>query len=256
MKESLVGAIIVFFIALFVYTKLAGPIPFFINSVNTTKTDLFSSSGEGKVMAIPDEATVDAGVTAQSTTVTDAKNKVNQAANKIIADLKKLGIADKNIQTTDYSVSPNYANEQSGVMLPMLPSNGQQSIIGYTVTQNLEVQVQPIDKINQVVDLATKDGANLVGGVNFTFSDQLSKSLEQQATQQAVDNAKAKAQGLAKAAGINLGKIVNVVENSNQPQPLMMTANTAAKTDQSVPTNITPGENSLIVDVVLYYETY
>jgi uncharacterized protein YggE len=255
MKESLVGAIIVFFIALFVYTKLAGPIPFFINSVNTTKTDLFSSSGEGKVTAVPDEATVDVGVTAQSTTVTDAKNKVNQAANKIIADLKKLGLADKDIQTTDYSINPNYS-QQNGIVMPMLPQGEQQTITGYTVTQNLEVQVQPIDKTNQVVDLATKDGANLVGGVNFTFSDQLSKSLEQQATQQAVDNAKAKAQDLAKAAGINLGKIVNVVENSNQPQPLMMTTNTAAKTDQSAPTNITPGENTVTVDVVLYYETY
>jgi uncharacterized protein YggE len=96
----------------------------------------------------------------------------------------------------------------------------------------------------------------LVGGVNFTFSESLSKSLETQATQQAVDNAKAKAETLAKAAGINLGKIVNVVENSNQPQPLMMAAGIAAKTDQSAPTNITPGENSLTVDVVLYYETY
>jgi uncharacterized protein YggE len=256
MKESLVGAIIVFFIALFVYTKLAGPIPFFINSVNTTKTDLFSANGEGKVTAVPDEATVDVGVTAQSATVSDAKNKVNQAANKIISDLKKLGLSDNDIQTTDYSINPNYSGGLNEVMQPMLPSNGQQNITGYTVTQNLEIQVQPIEKINQVVDTSTKDGANLVGGVNFTFSNQLNKSLEAQATEQAVDNAKTKAEALAKAAGINLGKVINVVENPNQPQPLMMAANAVAKTDQSAPTAITPGENSITVDVVLYYETY
>jgi hypothetical protein len=251
MKDNWVGVIIVFFIVLFAYTKLAGPIPFFINSVNTTKTDLFSSSGEGKISAVPDQATVTAGVTGQSQTVADAKNKVNQAADKIINDLKKLGLSDKDIKTTDYSVNPNYSNE----IMPMFPSTGQQNITGYTVTQNLEVKVQPIDKANQVIDMATKDGANLVGGVNFTFSDQLSKSLEAQATQLAVDDAKTKAQGLAKAAGISLGKIVNVIENqSGQPMPMMAAG--IAKSDQSAPTNVTPGQNSLTVDVVLYYETY
>lgn len=255
MKESLVGAIIVFFVALFVYTKLAGPIPFFINSVNTTKTDLFSASGEGKVTAVPDQATVAVGITQQSQTVSEAKNKVNQSNDNIIKDLKKLGLSDKDIKTTDYSVSPNYS-QQIGIAMPMLPTTGQQTITGYTVTQNLDINVQPIEKANQVVDIATKDGANLVGGVNFTFSDQLSKSLESQATEQAVNNAKTKAQALAKVAGINLGKVVNVVENNGgQPIP-MMTADIAAKTDQSAPTNITPGQNSLTVDVVLYYETY
>jgi len=255
MRENWAGTIIIFFVVLFVYTKLAGPIPFFINSVNTTKTDLFSSNGEGKITAVPDQATIDIGVTQQSQTVAEAKNKVNQATDKIIKDLKKLGLADKDIKTTDYSVSPNYSNGSSGVILPML-SPGGQNITGYTVTQSLEIKIQPIDKANQVVDVTTADGSNLVGGVNFTFSDALQKSLETKATQQAVDDAKAKAQNLANAAGIHLGKVVNVVENSNQPRPLMMAAETAAKTDQSTPTNVTPGENTLTVDVVLYYETY
>src|ERR1035437_5606526 len=206
MRQSWIGTIIAFFIVLFVYTKLAGPIPFFINSVNTTKTDLFSATGEGKVTAVPDQATVNAGVTAQSQTVADAKNKVNEISNKIIGDLKKLGIADKDIKTTDYSISPNYSNQIVPMGAPMM-ENTQQTISGYTVTQNLEIKVRPIEKANQVVDIATKDGANLVGGVNFTFSDQLSKSLESQATEQAVNNAKTKAQALAKVAGINLGKV-------------------------------------------------
>lgn len=257
MKENWVGAIIVFFIVLFVYTKLAGPVPFSINSINTTKTDLFTSNGEGKVTAVPDQATVDAGVTAQSTTVADAQSKVNLAANKIIADLKKLGLSDKDIKTTDYSVNPNYSTNEVVPMGAPMMVGGNQNITGYTVTQNLEVKVKPIDKANKVVDTATADGANLVGGINFTFSDSLQKSLEQQATQQAVNDAKDKAQSLANASGIHLGKIVNVVENSNQPRPFMMTAGIASKAvDGSAPTNVTPGENSLTVDVVLSYETY
>jgi uncharacterized protein YggE len=62
---------------------------------------------------------------------------------------------------------------------------------------------------------------------------------------------------LANASGVHLGKIVNVVPNSNQPRPVMMAAGIASKaTDQSVPTNVTPGENTMTVDVTLYYETY
>jgi hypothetical protein len=252
MKDNWAPAIILFFIVLFVYTKLAGPIPFFINSVNTTKTDLFSSSGEGKITAVPDEATVDAGVTAQATTVSDAQNKVNQTSNKIIGDLKKLGVASSDIKTTDYSVNPNYSNEA----MPMIAS-GQQNITGFTVTQNLEIKVKPIEKANKIIDIATTNGANLVGGVNFTFSDQLSKSLEAQATTQAVNDAKTRAQTLAQAAGIHLGNIVNIVTNSNQPVPMMASDTGLAKsTNQSAPTNVTPGENTVTIDVVLYYETY
>jgi uncharacterized protein len=247
-KESWPAAIIVFFVVLFVYTKLAGPIPFSINSINTTKTDLFSASGEGKVTAVPDQATVAVGVTQASTTVVDAQEKTNKTTDKIIQDVKKLGLLDKDIKTTNYSVSPNYSNE----IMPMI-GNRQQNITGYTVTQNLEIKVKPIDKVNKVVDAATADGANLVGGVNFTFSDSLSKSLEQQATKQAIDEAKVKAQTLASAAGVNLGKIINVVESSNQPRPLMA-AGITNKTDQSTSTNIAPGENTLTVDVTIYYE--
>jgi uncharacterized protein YggE len=256
MRESWVGTIIVFFVILFVYTKLAGPIPFSINSINTTKTDLFSSTGEGKINAVPDQATVMAGITGQSQTVADAKNKINLTSDKIIKDLKKLGLSDKDIKTTDYSVNPNYSNNSgTGIILMMAPG-GQQNITGYTVTQNLNINVQPIDKANQVIDTVTNDGANLVGGVNFTFSDQLSKSLETQATQLAVNDAKTKAEALAKAAGISLGKIVNVVRNQGGQIMPMMAAGINSKADQSIPTNVTPGQNSLTVDVVLYYETY
>src|ERR1035437_926733 len=143
MNKNWAGAIIIFFVVLFVYTKLAGPIPFFINSVNTTKTDLFSSSGEGKITAVPDMAAVSLGVTQTSATVADAQNKANKTADKIIQDIKKLGPSDKDIKTINYSVSPNYSNE----IMPMMGSR-QQNITGYTVTQNLEVKVKPIDKAN------------------------------------------------------------------------------------------------------------
>ncbi len=261
--------IFLFFAGLFLYTKLAGPIPFYINSVNTTKTDLFSSSGEGRASAVPDTASVSLGITQQAATVSEAQNKTNETADKIIESIKKLGISQKDIKTTNYSVNPNYGSnirplQEDGVsgaeiqMYPVPPTRGsEQPIIGYTVTQNLEIKVKPVDKVNQVIDASTKSGANLVGGVNFTFSDDLKKSLENKARKEAVDAARAKAQSLASAAGVRLGKVVNVVENSNFPYyPVALKTEAGQGGDQPISSNVTPGENEVSINVVIYYETY
>lgn len=246
--------IVLLFVALFVYTKLAGPIPFFINSVTTTKTDLFASSGEGKITEIPDTATLYLGVTQTSINVVDAKNKTNTIVSKVITDIKVLGISEKDIKTTNYSVNPNYG---TGDVVPMMYPirDTSNNITGYTVTQNLEVKVKSTERVNNVIDTVTKDGANLIGGINFTFSDELSEKLENQARKEAVANAKKKAQNLANASGIRLGKIVNVIENSSFPVvPLMRTSQSGTKPSED--TQITPGENTVTTNVTIYYETY
>ena len=246
--------ITILFCGLFIYTKLAGPIPFFINSVTTTKTDLFTADGEGQVTEVPDTATLYVGVTQTSSNVVDAKSKTNTVVNKVIADIKALGISEKDIKTTNYSINPNYG---TGDAVPMLyPIRGGNNITGYTVTQNLEVKIKKVDKANNVIDVVTKDGANLLGGINFTFSDELSEKLENKARKEAVDNAKKKAQNLAHVSGIKLGRIVNVVETSNFPRFMPM-AKTLQTTDEaSSETQITPGENTVTVNVTISYETY
>jgi uncharacterized protein YggE len=248
--------IVFIFAALFLYTKFAGPIQFSVNSINTTKTDLFSSTGEGKATAVPDQATVDAGITQQGSTIIEAQNKVNTQTQKIISEIKNLGISDKEIKTTNYSVSPNYTDNGAIPMIYPIPSGGS-NITSYTVTQNLEINVKDLNKVNKVIDAATTNGANLVGGANFTFSDELQKKLENQARTDAVKTAKEEAQNLANISGISLGKIVNVVENSNFPRSVPMMAG-AAKLDSSAnsQTTVTPGENSVIIDVTIYYETF
>lgn len=235
-----------FFILLFVYTKLAGPLPFYINSVNTTKTDLFSSSGVGEATAVPDQATIMLGVTKNAETVEDAQKETNSVANKIIADLKALGVQDKDIKTTNYSVNPDYEIQ------PLLPNRGGQK--GFIVTQNIEVKVRPIENVNKIIDRSTADGANLIGGINFTFSDELQRKLEGEAAREAVKIAKQKAQTLANSAGIRLGKIINVVSNNPPLYPLGVAQKAEDQIEPS--TNVTPGENSVRIEVTLYYETY
>jgi len=218
LKTSLLtafGILLVFFL----YTKFAGPVPFSVNSIQTTKTNLFSVSGEGKATGIPDTARLSIGVTKTASTVGAAQEQTNTATNKVIADLKSLGVAEKNIKTTNYSVNPNYDFDR-----------GVQNITGYTVVQTLEVNITPIDIANKAIDAATTDGANLVGGIIFTFDEKTKKDLENKARTEAVKMAKEKAQSLSSATGIRLGKIVDVQEsNGFEPRPIMMAQSLEAK---------------------------
>jgi uncharacterized protein len=234
------------FLGLFVFTKLLGPIPFSVNSVTTTKTDLFTVNGTGEVTAIPDTALLTLGVNKQATSVEDAKNQVNQIINKITADIKALGVNVKDIKTTNYSVNPNY--DYSG---------GRQSSNGYTVDANIEIKVSPIDKANNAIDVATKDGATQVGNVQFVLADDEQQKLEDQARSEAIKNAKTKAQSIANAAGLHLGRIVNIQEGAGSPPPLMYAAGADLKQAAgSEPTQLNPGENKVSVSVTLSYETY
>jgi hypothetical protein len=243
--NKLIAAILFFFLCLFVYTKLAGPIPFSVNSVQTTKSTTFDVSGDGSATAVPNTATISFGVTKQATTVADAQNQTNTAINSIMDKLNSLGIDTKNIKTTNYNVNPNYNLGDS------------QSISGYTVTQSVEVKVDPLDKVNKTLDTLTASGANIVGQVSFGFDDATKQKLEDQARADAVKVAKEKAQSLANAASIHLGSIINVTENQNTPGPIMLnTAKLGGGAGESAPSQVTPGENTVSTTVTLSYQIY
>lgn len=243
---DIAGGVIVFFILLFLYTKFIGPIPFAVNSITTTKQNLFQAQGTGEVAAIPNTAEISLGVTRTADTVEDAQNQTNTAVTNILNAIKKLGIDTKDIKTTDYSVNPQYNYNV-----------GTQTITGYTVTQNIDVKLSPIEKASKALDVATANGANLVGGLTFTLDDTTMQKLEDQARQKAVDAAKQKAQSLANAAGMKLGQIVNVEETPSEiplPRPLLMGAGVAQA--NSAPTQLPTGESTISSTVTISYETY
>lgn len=243
MQKTLL-TILSIFLLVFLYTKLAGPIPFSVQSVQTNKTNLFSMQGTGKATAIPDTALLNFGVSKTASSVILAQEQSNTAINKIIQDLKNLGIKETDIKTTNYSVYPNYDY-----------STGKQTINGYVVTQNLEVKAKPFDKVNTVIDTVTKDGANLVSGISFVLDDKVKKDLEQKARKEAVGNAKEKAEQLASAAGIRLGRIIDVQENQSprfEPSPLAIGG--LQKEDEIRQTSISPGESTVEITVIIFYE--
>ena len=243
-QNGLIAAVIIFFIGLFTYTKLAGPIPFLVNNYNTNKSDLFQAEGQGSVSQVPDLVTISFGVTKSSSTVSDAQNQTNEAINSILKNLKNLGVSEKDLKTTNYSVNPNYNFE------------GIQRITGYTVTQNIDLKIKDIKNTNRLIDAITGNGGNLIGQVQFGFDDKTKAKLENKARKEAVGNAKEKAQNLANAAGVRLGKIINVTESQdNFPRPIPFES-TKTGIQETPSTNITPGENSIKISVTLTYEIY
>jgi len=244
-NKKIILAIFLFFFALFIYTKLAGPIPFLINNYLTSKNDLFQSQGEGSVSQAPDIATISFGVTKNSSTVSDAQNQTNKAISSVLENLKNLGISEKDLKTTNYSVNPNYNLE------------GIQKISGYTVTQNIELKIKDINNTNKAIDTITGNGGNLIGQVQFGFDDKTKAKLEDKARKEAVGNAKEKAQSLANAAGVRLGRIINVTESQDE-SPRLIQLDTPLRVGGAPEekTEIPTGENSIKINVTLTYEIY
>lgn len=241
--KDLSGAIVLFFILLFAYTKIAGPLPFSVNSVTTTKTDTFSVSGEGKITMIPDIALVAVGVTAQGNSVSKVQQELNTKINAMSDAIKKLGVEARDIKTSYYNISPTYDYSSSS-----------QRITGYQANSNLTIKVRKIDNANAVIDAATAAGANEVGGVSFDVDDKT--KAENQARELAVADAKSKAEAAAKAAGFKLGRVINYSEGGGaNPRPVMFDASKVMPmAGGGEPTQVEPGTSELTVNVSLSYE--
>mgnify|MGYP003392988302 CR=1 FL=1 len=230
-----------FFVLLFSFTKIFGPIPFSVNSVVTTKSTTFDVTGEGKVSAIPDIALINVGVFSQAPTVKQAQNLLNKNINQVSDAIKNLGIDKKDIQTSNYNITPSYDF-----------SGSSQKITGYLASSNLSIKVRQIDKANSVIDEATANGANQVGGINFDIDDKT--KLEDEAREKAVAAARKKAETAAKIAGFRLGRIVNYSESQLgflRAVPMMALADTKS---QGAPTEVEPGSTDITVSITLSYE--
>lgn len=237
------------FVLLGLYTKLIGPLPVTISSVQTNKSSFFQAQGIGEETAIPNTAEISFAVTKTATSVQDAQNQTNIAITTILTKLKALGIAEKDIKTTQYSITPEF-----NVARPLI-----QKAQTYTVTQTLDVKITPLDKANQAIDATTSNGATMIGNLTLIVDDATRQQLEDKAREEAVKKAKEKAEGLASAAGIHLGRIVDIQENSDQPnlrQPLAATSLQPIDKPTDTATIITPGENTIRVSVTLSYETF
>ncbi|HEY7269150.1 MAG TPA: SIMPL domain-containing protein [Dehalococcoidia bacterium] len=213
-----------------------------VNTPGAT-TNGISVSGAGQAFGAPDIAIVTLGVQAQAADVASARETAASTAQAVVDSLKKNGVADKDIQTTQFNISPQYD----------FRPNGGQTIRGYQVTNVLTVKVRKLDTTSKVLDDATAAGGNntLVQGITFTIDDP--SKLRESARASALDDAKAKANQLATNAGVKLGKPMAISETNNfVPSPAnALAAPRTGAADTSTP--VQTGELQVDITVTVLY---
>lgn len=197
-------------------------------------------SGHGEFDAPPDTGYVDVGVQVTAGNVADARTQAAAAANGVIGSLKSNGIDEKDIQTSNYNIQPNYNYDKNG---------GQPTITGYTVTNTVTAKVRKLDSFSKVIDDATAAGGNNVRVQSIRFGVEDDQKAKEQARANAVDDAKAKAEQLAKLSGVSLGKAIAITEVAAQSVGPMYQGAFAAAPAADSATPIQPGTNTISVDV-------
>ncbi len=225
----------------------------FIGS-GVTATNTISVEGSGNVFAVPDTATFSYSVMDTAKDVTAAQTSVNTKGNAIMAYLKSQGVNEKYIQTTDYSVNPHYEYGQSACTTGYCPP-GRQSLTGYDVNETVTVKVKDTNKAGTLLSGIGSKGATNMSGLSFTIDDQT--ALEAEARTKAIDDAREKANELAKELGVSLVRVVGFTENGGG-RPVYYAksmAMDAGGTSASAPApEIATGQNKITSSVSVTYE--
>jgi uncharacterized protein len=202
-------------------------------------------TGMGEASGPPDQAQINAGVQIVAPTVAEASRQNQAIVERIMKALDEQGISKKDIQTTNYSVWPEQRHDPRG--------NGEITISGYNVSNVVNVTVADIDKLGAVLAAVTDAGANSIHGVNFGVKD--NAALEQRARAAAMEDARARAESLAKLAGVKLGEVqsISMMQGGGFPMPMMGGGRMAMAEAAGVVPGISPGQLSVSVQVNVTY---
>jgi uncharacterized protein YggE len=212
---------------------IAATLPGVPARAQTEPPAVISVTGEARISAPPDLVQIEGGVTSDAKTAREASDANNAAMGKVLLALKGAGIEEKDYQTSRLSLQPQTSQSKSG---------GPPTITGYRASNRVTLRLRDVTKVANVIDTLVAAGANDIGGISFMVS-QASKLLDE-ARDQAIADARRKAEIYAKAAGVTLGAPLAISEGG-APAPIAFRRMTAAP--ESAP--IAPGEEMLQVSV-------
>ena len=200
-----------------------------------------AANGESEVA--PDKATITLGVQTDAPTAEAAIRENANKMSRVIAALKRGGLTDREIQTSNLSLNPQYVYQEN------LPPR----LTGYQASNQVVITVRELNRLGQIVDATVNAGADNVGGISFGIDNPT--EAENRARLEAVEALRAKAELYAKAMGYRVARLVTMTEGGGYtpvppPMPMMMRAE-AAKFDS---TPVQPGELKVRVDVSATYE--
>ena len=200
-------------------------------------------SGQGEVTGIPNQAELSAGVTTNAATADAALAENARKMTAVFAALKRAGVRDKAIRTSNFSVAPQYPPYNQN-------STGPQRVVGYQVSNQVDVTLDDTRNLGLTLDALVAAGANQINSIGFSIRD--TDTLLTAARTAAIGDAMRRAQTYAKAAGVTLGAIISIQENGGNegPHPMLR-----AMTVEAVPVTPTAaGEQSVTANVSVIFE--
>jgi len=224
---------------------LAAAAPAFAQEMKP-REPVISVTGDGESSVAPDMAIVNFAVVKQAKTAREALDENNKAMNDVLAALKSGGIAERDLQTSGFSIQPQYNYPQ--------PVDGQQQqpqLIGYQTINSVTVRLRDLAKLGAVIDQSVSLGINQGGDIQFT-NDKPDAAIEE-ARKDAVAEAVKKAKTLSEAAGVKLGRIIEINEHVPRamPQPVYRATMMKEASDAAVP--VQSGENNYNVSVTVTF---
>ncbi len=232
-------------------------------SIEPSSFRSFSAAGEGRIVAIPDVAVFTFSViTEGGKDIALLQSQNTDKVNKAIEFVKAKGVETKDIKTQSYNLSPRYQYYSCREILPDDGTNvvgkvcPPAEIVGYTITQTVQVKARDFNKVGDILSGVIAQGANNVSQLSFEIDDQ--SAIQEQAREQAIMKAKARAEKVASAAGFSIGRLLGIDEGYT-PYRVYNTLD-YAKTESSsgaqapVASTVEPGSQEVVVSVTLRYE--
>jgi uncharacterized protein YggE len=217
--------------------------PLFAHEEPSRLANTITVSGLGRVRVTPDRVVFNVGVETEASAVEAAVRENNERTARVIAALKGAGAKDSEIQTSNFSINPQYEYIE----------NRRPRIVGYQATNSVTVTRQKIDDAGRLLQAAVTAGVNQASGLSYTVSDPAAG--REEGLKKAFADARAKAQVLATASGRTLGNAIAIAEASSAgftPPPMPMRMAMEAKVAQDVP--VQSGEEEVVFQVSVTFE--
>lgn len=196
-------------------------------------------SGHGEVRQAPDLAIVTTGVVTSAADAKSALASNTTAMTALFAQLKASNVADKDVQTSNFSVQPQYDYGQNNNQPP--------KITGYQVSNTVTVTLRKLDSVGDVLDKLVSSGSNQVGGISFSIADP--QAALDEARKAAMADALRKANVITGAAGVKLGVIMSLTEGGDNAPPPVIMMRAKAMAAEAAPVPVAQGEQVIGADV-------
>jgi uncharacterized protein YggE len=224
--------------------------------VGITPSNIITVSGEGEAFSVPDTAEFTFSILENAETAGEVQDVATKKANEAIKALVDNGIEEKDIKTVAYNLNPKY-EWMVAKKCVRFPCEKNRVQVGFELSQAIKVKVRNLDKAGEMLGIVTNTGVSSVSGLTFTIADE--DSIKAEARKQAIDEAKTKAEKLAKDLGVSLVRIVGFSEDGYMPSPVFTRNVSFDKSAMSassaeISPNIPAGENKLVSNVHITYE--